>query len=221
MEPQMIECRKVKGDLYISVKDRMIDMECRMDFEAEYEYSKSCQCILQDFQDILDGDIKLTIRKVFPQVYPGPFGVNDLEQLENPDISEALIRKVRLENEWNKLGVMLEQFRFTSFKMDCESAALLERMIQAQRLTNPAVQAQAMVKDVFEKKQAIAKTLAAEKKTEWICSCGNGNSRNFCTECGTKRPAVLKCSNCGWFSGSGEKMPNFCPECGTRFQERG
>ena len=58
MEPKMTECRKVSGDLHISVKDGMIDMECRMDFEAEYGYSKSDQCIIQDFAYMLDNDIK-------------------------------------------------------------------------------------------------------------------------------------------------------------------
>ena len=219
----MAEYRKVNGDLYISVKDGMIDLECRVDFEAEYGYSKADWSIIQDSSYILDGDIKLTVMKVFQQVYPGPFRVNDLGQLENPDISEVLIRKVNLENGWqNKLGVTLEQFRFTAFKLDRESAAMMDKMIQMQSLmNNPAVQAQALVKEVSEKKEVIVKAVTAEKKTEWICSCGNVNNSNFCTECGTKRPAVLKCSSCGWLPEPGEKLPNFCPECGTRFQGRG
>ena len=118
MEAKMIECRKVSGDLYITVKDGMIDMECRVDFEAEYGYSIMNRCVMLDSPKILDDDIKWTIMKVFPQVYPGPFAVNDLEQLENLDISDVLIKKVNQENGWEKfLGVMLEQFRFTSFKM--------------------------------------------------------------------------------------------------------
>lgn len=49
----------------------------------------------------------------------------------------------------------------------------------------------------------------------WQCNCGTGNTGNFCTNCGEKKPEVTNgkfCVNCG------KKLDNqskFCPECGA------
>lgn len=48
----------------------------------------------------------------------------------------------------------------------------------------------------------------------WICkSCGTENTRNFCMECGEKKPRseYWQCPICGT-----ESKGKFCPECGTR-----
>ncbi len=52
----------------------------------------------------------------------------------------------------------------------------------------------------------------------WACpECNTGNSGNFCTQCGTAKPAPVAagfCSNCGHkFEGG---VPKFCPNCGTQ-----
>ena len=61
----------------------------------------------------------------------------------------------------------------------------------------------------------------------WLCSCGNTASGKFCSECGSKKPALKgswKCS-CGnectgkFCSNCGAKAPEaewFCSECGTK-----
>ena len=55
----------------------------------------------------------------------------------------------------------------------------------------------------------------------WTCpQCGAVNTGNFCSECGTKRPApagVVKCPGCGKEYPAGT-VPKFCPECGTKLQ---
>lgn len=55
-----------------------------------------------------------------------------------------------------------------------------------------------------------------EESTDWFCpQCGTKNQGNFCTKCGTPKPAAFTaffCSNCG------EKIisadTKFCPKCG-------
>ncbi|MDD2457472.1 MAG: virion core protein, partial [Eubacteriales bacterium] len=49
----------------------------------------------------------------------------------------------------------------------------------------------------------------------WTCpTCGSANTGKFCSECGTKKPEGLFCTNCG-HKFAGEK-PKFCPECGAK-----
>ena len=55
-----------------------------------------------------------------------------------------------------------------------------------------------------------------QPKNNWFCTnCGAKNSGNFCSECGTKKPILNQCSNCG-YKPSGD-APKFCPECGNKF----
>ena len=57
----------------------------------------------------------------------------------------------------------------------------------------------------------------------WKCACGkDGNQGNFCSECGTARPAgapLYRCDKCGWTPEDPANPPKFCPECGDRFDE--
>lgn len=49
----------------------------------------------------------------------------------------------------------------------------------------------------------------------WICACGNENNGNFCSNCGSARPAEeLVCASCG-FKPEGEAK--FCSNCGNAF----
>ena len=64
----------------------------------------------------------------------------------------------------------------------------------------------------MQMQQAAAQTAQQQNANGWKCSCGNVNSGNFCTECGSKKPAPAgewKCS-CG-AANSGK----FCTECGS------
>lgn len=57
-----------------------------------------------------------------------------------------------------------------------------------------------------------------EPEKSWNCSCGEKNiTRNFCPECGAKRPEPEK----GWDCSCGEKniLSKFCPECGAKKPE--
>lgn len=52
----------------------------------------------------------------------------------------------------------------------------------------------------------------------WICpSCGNTATKNFCGECGTKKPEERVCPNCG--AKLGEKV-KFCGECGIKLSKK-
>lgn len=63
--------------------------------------------------------------------------------------------------------------------------------------------------------QPVAQSAAAPEAGSWTCSsCGKVNHGKFCTECGSKKPEVSFCSNCG-HPFAGEK-PKFCPECGAK-----
>lgn len=55
----------------------------------------------------------------------------------------------------------------------------------------------------------------AKPKAEevWVCECGNQNTGKFCSECGKPKPQGAQCPNCGWTL---EKPAKFCPECGTK-----
>lgn len=67
----------------------------------------------------------------------------------------------------------------------------------------PAVAPQAAV--------AVAPTANAEN---WECpSCKVSQDGKFCSNCGSKKPEVKKCSKCGKVL---EENQKFCPECGTK-----
>jgi len=53
----------------------------------------------------------------------------------------------------------------------------------------------------------------------WTCENGHaGNTGNFCTECGAKKPetTLTKCPDCGYEFG--DSVPNFCPNCGKNLK---
>ncbi|WP_026517938.1 SPFH domain-containing protein [Butyrivibrio sp. MC2021] len=50
----------------------------------------------------------------------------------------------------------------------------------------------------------------APQGAAWTCSCGAVNSGNFCTQCGSKRPAAGWTCSCGAVNNG-----NFCPQCGS------
>ena len=57
----------------------------------------------------------------------------------------------------------------------------------------------------------------AAEDGSWTCTCGQANNGNFCSACGTARPAEeLKCSKCGHVPEAGT-TPKFCSECGNAF----
>lgn len=49
---------------------------------------------------------------------------------------------------------------------------------------------------------------------EWLCSCGNRNSRRYCTKCGLEKPSGKQCPNCGKVLKDKDK---FCSSCGTHY----
>lgn len=68
---------------------------------------------------------------------------------------------------------------------------------------------------VSQEKQDINKQVGS---MTWTCpECGTGNTGNFCTNCGGKKPESTGggfCSNCGHkFENT---RPKFCPECGNK-----
>lgn len=108
---------------------------------------------------------------------------------------------------------------------------------------NMAMNAAGNAQSLYEmgKKQEAAQTSAADA---WTCACGNVNSGNFCSECGTKKPdgwrcacgsinsgnfcpecgakrpdrsSACRCSKCGWTPSDPADTPKFCPECGNAF----
>ena len=62
---------------------------------------------------------------------------------------------------------------------------------------------------------------AATEANYWTCpECGAVNDNNFCVNCGTKRPLLIKkCLDCGFTPADQNNLPNFCPQCGRKFGE--
>ena len=54
---------------------------------------------------------------------------------------------------------------------------------------------------------------------QWKCECGQINNGKFCTNCGTKKPAIYRCDKCGWMPADPQNLPKFCPNCGDPFNE--
>ena len=54
----------------------------------------------------------------------------------------------------------------------------------------------------------------------WNCSCGAVNKGKFCPNCGSKKPEgapLYQCDKCGWQPEDPNNPPKFCPECGDIF----
>lgn len=56
--------------------------------------------------------------------------------------------------------------------------------------------------------------LEEQPPEEWLCSCGNRNSRRYCTKCGLEKPSGKQCPNCGKVLKDKDK---FCSSCGTQY----
>ncbi|MBQ6376928.1 MAG: SPFH domain-containing protein [Lachnospiraceae bacterium] len=67
--------------------------------------------------------------------------------------------------------------------------------------------------------QAQTAPAPAQQAAGWTCtSCGAVNSGNFCTNCGSPKPAAGKaCGNCGYMAPDPANPPKFCPNCGTKW----
>ena len=59
-----------------------------------------------------------------------------------------------------------------------------------------------------------AKPAPAPAAGSWVCDCGAENSGNFCTNCGKAKPVVL--SNCPKCGFKLEPGSRFCPNCGEK-----
>ena len=59
-----------------------------------------------------------------------------------------------------------------------------------------------------------AKPAPAPASGAWVCDCGAKNSGNFCTNCGKAKPVVL--SNCPKCGFKLEPGSKFCPNCGEK-----
>ena len=56
----------------------------------------------------------------------------------------------------------------------------------------------------------------------WTCTCGTVNKGKFCPNCGSKKPEsepMYQCDKCGWEPEDPKNPPKFCPECGDPFNE--
>ena len=80
--------------------------------------------------------------------------------------------------------------------------------------TISALYQQAGQEQAAQQQAQVAAAAQAQAANTWKCpKCGADNTGNFCTGCGTAKPApagVWKCPKCGQ-----ENTGNFCPGCGT------
>ena len=57
------------------------------------------------------------------------------------------------------------------------------------------------------------------EEVSWTCpGCGETNTTNFCTQCGTRKPETITCPVCGE-NYPADTTANYCGNCGTKLQE--
>ncbi|QQO07826.1 SPFH domain-containing protein [Breznakiella homolactica] len=72
----------------------------------------------------------------------------------------------------------------------------------------------AFVSAAGETNRQTAERSPAKNTTSWTCpECRTETDGNFCSNCGTKKPSSLFCSECGNKADPGAK---FCPNCGSK-----
>ena len=95
---------------------------------------------------------------------------------------------------------------------------------EIRRALDPEAKKQALAQEQLKEvlAQGVAAMAAAKPApaaAQWFCpSCGQPNTGNFCSGCGTKKPARgYRCDKCGWVPDDPENPPRFCPQCGDPF----
>lgn len=57
----------------------------------------------------------------------------------------------------------------------------------------------------------------SQSASSWKCSCGTENTGNFCQNCGSKKPGMITCPDCGTQIPVGNTPVKFCTNCGKKF----
>jgi len=75
------------------------------------------------------------------------------------------------------------------------------------------------IKDKVAAAAKPAGAAAPQGEGKWFCpNCGQPSTGNFCSACGTKKPALrYRCDKCGWVPEDPANPPKFCPQCGDPF----
>ncbi|WP_024865869.1 SPFH domain-containing protein [Butyrivibrio sp. FCS014] len=71
--------------------------------------------------------------------------------------------------------------------------------------------AQSLFQMGAQQQQQAAPQMAAPSADTWTCSCGATATGNFCSNCGSKRPAATWTCSCGTVNNG-----NFCTNCGSK-----
>ena len=151
-------------------------------------------------------DVKLTIDSSYFDAIS--FELTD----ERPDSRQCELYRSCLEEADNLKTVLIPGY-VSTLKSDAASE-LAAKAAQAFKTIFSTISATAP--EVMKMAESDGKT----DNSEWICpSCNASNTGKFCSECGTKRPAKYRCSNCGWMPDDPYNPPKFCPECGDKFTE--
>lgn len=179
------------------------------------------------YQDIYvhDEDIAKELNEALGDAWKEKRGIELVSVALNPELSPADSQRVMqlenartLSNSNMAFGSMVNAQNNAMQNAAANASGALNGFMGMSMAGGNANMAGDLLRSRMEQEAAASKAAetSSSSSDSWSCpKCGAQASGKFCSSCGSPKPAVSFCSNCGEKVAPGAK---FCPNCGTKLQ---